>query len=225
MRRILLLATLLMAGCTQHHYLVLEEGVPLYAAPGSEVVLAELPQYHHEPLADEAPIQGRRVRIEYRGQLGWAPRSGVDVFGYLSPALDGGDERERVVQAHIREARLRGVDWPSEVVEAVRAGEVFRGMTREQVEVAWGWPSKLQRLEARERWVWEKDDVEVVHTYQPYVYYAPYGCGPGGLGRGGLGWRTGATWVSHRIPVTRRRSVVFDAEGRVVQIDQERVRP
>lgn len=224
MRRILLLAALLVAGCTQHHYLVLEDGVPLYATPHSEEVLAELPQYHHEPLADEPQVHGRRVRLEYRGQFGWAPRGKVDTFGYLAPALDGGDERERVVQGRIREARLRGVDWPSEVVEAVRAGEIFRGMTREQVEVAWGWPSKLQRLEARERWVWEKDDVEVVHSYQPYVYYAPYGCGPGAVGRGGLGWRTGAAWVTHRIPVTRRRSVVFDAKGRVIQIDQERVR-
>ena len=63
-----------------------EDGVPLYAAPHSEEVLAELPKFHHEALGEEPQVHGRRVRLECQPN-----HSSKDVWsiGYSNAKLDG----------------------------------------------------------------------------------------------------------------------------------------
>jgi hypothetical protein len=218
-KRLLVLLTLLLGACTQHHYLVVQDDVPFYRDATSDVVLATLPRYHHEPLSEEPLPGAQRVPASYRGRAGYLPRDGTDLFSYLTPALDGGDGRDRAVHARLREARLAevGRDWPAAVVEAVRAGEVQAGMTREQVEVTWGWPTRLERIGERERWVWETKGVKVIHRYEPTVTY-------GGCRTSHTGFQTRVVWTTYRVPVVNRRMVAFDAEGRVASVDYERTR-
>ncbi|MGE0708282.1 MAG: hypothetical protein AB7N76_18570 [Planctomycetota bacterium] len=227
-RAALILAALLLASCAEHHYLVLRDQLPLYADAGGEQVLERLPRYHHEPLAGDPEFAGDRVRVSYRGLEGYVPRAGVDLFSYLAPGLDGGEARDEAVFAHLREARLAqvGKDWSPWAVEAVRRGEVLAGMSREQVEVCWGWPTRLEREDGGERWVWEAEDVDVIHRYEPSVAYYGYGAwrpgGPPCLPYGGF--RGDMVWATYRIPVLDRRVVRFDEKGLVRSVDHQRLR-
>jgi hypothetical protein len=227
MRAFLALAVGLLVGCHSHHYVVLDEA-PLYASAGSSEEVARLPRYHHEELGEEPEPRNGRVAVRYRGQVGYAPASAVRVFSYLDPALDEGDDRQETIQRELREAQLAdlGGGWDADVVEAVRDGEVTRGMTRRQVELAWGWPATVRAGSAGgERWIYYHDTYETVQRYvaDAWAYpssYSPYaGFHWAAVGRRGF-YCDG--WIDVRLPVTEERVVELDARGRVAQVHVRR---
>lgn len=196
-----LLATLV--GCRTSHYVVVERGAPLYRGPSSDEVLTWIPRYHHEPLP-EAPEGGGRVALTYLGLRGFADRWDVRVFDYLDPALDGGADRELALARALREVQLKdlGAEWPSAHVAEIRAGRVVAGMTRLEVEVAWGWPLTVEHgsTPGTERWVYQRPETDVVPAHEP-------------------GWHaSGSRLDTVRLPVVVERVVEFDATGRVVRV-------
>ncbi|UCH47509.1 MAG: hypothetical protein JSU95_15790 [Betaproteobacteria bacterium] len=58
-----------------------------------------------------------------------------------------------------------------EVAKAIRQGKVIPGMSREQVQACWGWPSEIDNSESlglnleygKEVWEYRSDDVFIVH--------------------------------------------------------------
>jgi outer membrane protein assembly factor BamE (lipoprotein component of BamABCDE complex) len=227
-------AALGLVACAEHHYIVRAESVPLYGSPDGDDVVATLPRYHHEPLDDdpeddEAP---GRWRVTYRGEEGWVPRQGVRTFDYLDPAWDGGDEKRAVVGRELREAQLDvvGRDWPAGQRAAVRAARVEPGMTRQQVELAWGWPTTVEGLATGDRWVWREAGTRREHRWvEPYPTWGLYG---GWRGTGwpgcpddlwwtaGGGWR--GAWVTVDVPVVHEKVVEFDPETGLVRAADER---
>ena len=222
----LLTGALALAGCHTSHYVVLRDRTPLYAAVDSEQVLAELPLYHHEPLdADEQ--ENGRVRLRYRDLEGYAPRGGVRLFSYLDPGLDGGVERDQALQRELREAQLSalGEGWPADTVRAIRAEEVLVGMSRRQVELAWGWPVDVEPGEEpdEERWVYKVRTHEVVRHYLD----DPWPTHPWGALPSSYSWQwhprwANQGWVAIRIPFIEERTVTIGPEGTVTGIRVER---
>lgn len=228
--RTLILLSLLTIGCHGHHYVVVGDRTPLYAGPESDAVVTLLPRYHHEAL-ESSPGDGERVEVSYKGRRGFVPRAKVRLFDYLAPEFDGGEDRDYAVRRELREATLTnmGASWPHAVVSAIRRGDVLRGMTRRQVEVAWGWPVTVQKgdLPGGERWVYVAHTTKTIRQYlsDPWAY--PSSCSPY-LPRGGFRdgpwqrpWREDwgqVGWVELRLPVTEERLVELDADGRVVDV-------
>ena len=189
---------LLLSACSQTPYLVRGEGVPLYVSPSGGETLATLPRFHHEPLdPDDAEAAGARVRIPFRGQIGYAPRRGLELFNYLDPDLDGGDDRRGTIQERLRLAQVDayGEDWDPAVAEAARAGEIVRGMTPRQVEIAWGWPTRTEPAPSGgQAWIYESERVVPVAVFMAGGWQP---CSPYGVGRAfGPGLGGGAGWVT-----------------------------
>lgn len=221
MRRVWILSALaaLLVGCTQGHYLVRSPDLPLYSTRSGEEVLARLPRFHHEPLPagfeDEDP-NSKRVALSFRGVAGFAPRSGLYLFDYLDPALDEGEDRAEAVATQLRLAQVEafGGEWPPEVAEAVREGQVFAGMTPRQVEVSWGWPTQVERGPAgQQRWIYERQGTHLRQVYRPPLgYYGPQPLlGPA--------WGYDSGWVMVRERFVERRIVSFGGEDTVVSVE------
>ncbi len=208
----------LLVSCTQGHYLVRSPELPLYSTRSGEEVLARLPRFHHEPLpegSEEAP-DSPRVALSYRGQAGFAPRSGLFLFDYLDPALDEGADRAESVAEQLRRAQVDafGGDWPPEVAEAVREGRVVEGMTPRQVEVSWGWPTQVERGPAgQQRWIYERQGSQLRQVYRPPLGY--YGPQP----LVGPPWGYDSGWVMVRERFLERRIVTIGAQDRVVAVE------
>lgn len=121
-------------------------------------MLARMPRYHHEPLDERPEAQAARVPITFEGKEGWAERRSIRTFDYLHPALDEGQSRDKAIRRELRELQLAdlGAEWSHDDVAAIRAERVLPGMTRLQVEVAWGWPVSVESTGAPggERWVY-----------------------------------------------------------------------
>jgi outer membrane protein assembly factor BamE (lipoprotein component of BamABCDE complex) len=222
-RKTLILLPMVLIGCHAHHYMVVEDRAPLYAGPKSDTVIARLPRYHHEELSG-SPSDGKRVLLSYKGRLGYAPRAKLRLFDYLDPKIDDGEARDRAVRHELREATLANVgsSWSRQVVSAIRRDEVIRGMTRRQVEVAWGWPVTVQpgALPGGERWVYVSHTTSTIRQYlsDPWAY--PSSCSPylpagiSGYSPFQRPWRREG-WVELRLPVTEERLVELNADGRV----------
>lgn len=192
-----------LAGCRTSHYVVTERGAPLYRKAEGDDVLTWMPRHHHEALED-APAEaeeGRRVALSYHGLRGYADRWDVLIFDYLDPALDQGVDRAVALGRALREVQLAdmGSEWPSAHVADIRAGRVTTGMTRLEVEVAWGWPVTVEsgRVPGTERWVYRE---ATTITLPPEVGLHPHAS------------RT------IRVPVTAERIVEFDENGRVTRV-------
>jgi hypothetical protein len=227
-RSCLLLLLVVLAGCQTHHYVVLEE-TALYASPQGDAVVSTLPRYHHEEL-EVAPKSGaERVRVTYDGRSGFASKSAVKVFSYLMPLVDGGTDRDSEVRSQLRDAQLAdvGTGWSKSVVRAIRDEKVVKGMSRRQVELAWGWPLTIRpgALDGGERWVFRVDSHTTVRRFlnDPFAYpssYSPHlaAC----VGTRPRFLRREVGWVSVRMPVTEERVVELDAKGHVHSVDVRR---
>jgi len=148
----------LLVGCRVHEYVVTGDEVPLYSTPALDGVVARMPLGHHEAI--EKTTDGAALKVRFGAREGWARKKDVKELSYLDPTLDGGADREQTVGAAVREALASktGQEWPAPVRAAVRDGRVAEGMTREQVELAWGWPASIEPLSVPaggERWVWK----------------------------------------------------------------------
>ena len=212
------LACLAAAGCQTHHYVVREAETPVYASPHGDDVVATLPRYHHAPLPDDPDERGR-IRVEVDGHSGYLDRGDVALIAYRDPDWDDGRERSSVLNRTLRELRVdhQGDDWAPEIAQAVRDGRVEPGMTREQVETAWGWPVDVQPTQAGgERWVYRQHRPETVSVTSTecrpswrFTYWANvWGDRPRGpwrYGRSSLRWRA-ATWTDCDTPGWRWRT-------------------
>ena len=230
-----LLAVACLAGCQTQHYLVSREA-PFYAGPAGEDVLTSLPAFHHEALPGAPEEQGGRIEITYRGERGWVAREDVRLFSYLDPALDDGEDRAETVQRELRVAQVahEGGEWSHGVREAVEAGEVQEGMTRAQVELAWGWPATVEAgsQAGGERWIYRVRGQALLRsgpTWDPWWGWSlgqpcwddPWcSCGHPGWRWGGC--RMHQSWARATVPVVEERRVEFDANGRVVHLDRRR---
>jgi hypothetical protein len=231
-RLALTLAALALAGCHTHHYVVLEEA-PLYADARGDRVLATLPRYHHEALREAPETVAGRVALGFRGRRGYAPRSAVRLFRYLDPGWDGGEEKRAAIRDALRDAQVRaeGSEWSAGVQDAVRRGEVHAGMTRQQVELAWGWPLTVEPdpRSGGERWIYRTQRTETLHRFlsDPFSYPSAslslgyygrsYGCERFAGRYGTWAWpRSG--WVELRLEVTEERTVVIDPDGEVLGV-------
>lgn len=230
-RAVLAACVVLVTGCRTYHYAVVRDGAPLFAAPSGGALVARLPRLHHEVLGDEPDREGGRVEVAYFGQRGWARAGDVRVFGYRDPELDGGRDRWVTVQRELRELRLAdvGATWPPAVVAAVREGRVTRGMTREQVELALGWPDDIVRgpFQGTERWVYRTtEEVDLPLRRPPFLH-------PPGLWHG---WHGDPLWWDHhpfaydpyaydpywayRVAVVHEMRIEFDAaDWRVTAVE------
>ncbi|MBL4846310.1 MAG: hypothetical protein JKY65_12345 [Planctomycetes bacterium] len=213
----LFLGALLLTGCYQAHYLVQIDQLPLYAAPGSDQVVARLPRFHHEALAGGLPAEGAEfVALSFRGREGFAPRAGLVLFEYLEPEAFGAGDRNRKLRSRLRTAQVEafGRDWPLEVANAVREGRVFRGMTPHQVEVSWGWPDQVLRGPGGlQSWVYTQERTHVVQTYRAGAAY--YYSGP----LLGPRWGSSSGWQSRSERYLERRVVTIGPGGTVVGIE------
>ncbi len=222
--------TLALAGCRAHHWVAARDDA-LRAAPAADAeAVAPLRRASHGPLDGPPERAAGWTRLEVEGVAGWAPPGAVRVFDHLHPAWDGGEARDAAVRAAVREVELaaRGAGWSPGAVEAIRAERVVAGMTREQVELAWGWPLDVEAGPAGERWVYRHDDWLVVDTGPGLSFGVTWGWGVrGGPGCwrdpwgppfgpwGGAGWAGGAPL---RVAITVERAVVFDAGGVVREV-------
>ncbi|MEZ6187083.1 MAG: hypothetical protein R3F62_18995 [Planctomycetota bacterium] len=217
--RATLLLLLPLLGCSAQHYLVSSEAAPLYDGDGA--VVATLSRYDSGRIEDDS---GPRLEVESRAGGGFLDRSDVRVFRALEPAWDGGaDERaQRATALRALRVELEGRGWSPAAQQAVVEGKITRGMTREQVEVAWGWPERIDPSPQGEVWIYERQGTSVQRVDPPYLW--PYGYGYGF----GVGWRRGYAgfygpwrpWQRMRLelPVLREFSVAFDHEGVVTQV-------
>ncbi|RMG09564.1 MAG: hypothetical protein D6731_19250 [Planctomycetota bacterium] len=233
---VLLALVLPLVACHRVHYVALEEA-PLYAGPEGELRIATLPRFHHEPLAGRPRVVGDRLALPFEGQRGWVPRRAVRLVEALHPRWDGGEDEGRAVGHALRDAQVRayGGDWDPVLREAVRRGQVRVGMTRRQVEVAWGWPLTVEPLSGGggERWLYRSRREEILRgdVRDPTLGWGwspgtgPFVPGPCGEPLPSLrpwawsrpwawdGLRAG--WVELRLEVVEERAVVFGPDGRV----------
>lgn len=224
-RRATLAVALLLSGCHASHYVVLEADAPLYGDAGGDEVVAYMPRYHHEPL-EAAPEEGAtRVAVAFDGRRGFADRRSVRVFDYLNPTLDDGADRARKIRREVRELQLSdlGGEWNRDDVEAIRAERILPGMTRTQVEVAWGWPVSVEASAqgGGERWVYRDSQVTAVRRWADNPWATTWGNDPEWVGHRADS-RQCPSWVTVRVPVTVERIVEFDADGKVVRVQVRR---
>lgn len=221
-----------LSGCRSHHYLVVQEGAALHAAPQGDEVLEQLPRYHHERLAAAPEADHGRIPVTYRGKAGWVDPAAVRVFDYLDPDVDGGEDRSEVLAQQLRSAQVEseGGEWSPDQREAVKKGEVAQGMTKGQVELAWGWPVTVEpgARSGGERWIYKERRQARVDRHAD----AATGCASSWddpwCSCWHPGWRWGGCrlhrggWTEVRLPVIEERRVEFDAAGRVTAIDVRR---
>jgi hypothetical protein len=207
------------AGCTNYGYIVRREGAPLYADAQRSAVIGRLERLADGYIGHSEP-EGDPVRIRYRDQKGWADRSDLRLFKYRNDD----DSRYHAVFFNRREVILEGKDWPAPFKQAVRESRVENGMTKDMVELAWGYPTSTRALEAGgERWTFERRryDVydDVVYDYDPGGYSHFYW----GFGPWGPGWGYGYAFPVYEpryyrtyYARTERRTVTFGADGKVI---------
>jgi hypothetical protein len=175
-----------------------------------------MPLGHHELIAADEDGGDSAVRVRFHGGTGYARRGDVRVFHYISPELDGGTDRDETIAQEVRDVAVAhaGGSWPADTREAVREGRVLSGMTREQVELAWGWPRTIESLSnpiGGERWVYRR------RGYELY-------CG----GASDSAWRfrpaaghVDGAFYGHssydRIPLVEERIVEFNSQHLVVR--------
>ncbi len=214
-----------LAGCRAHHYVVVEDGAPLYAGAQDDEVLTRLRRLHHEPLRGEPLGAHGRVRVSYGGAVGYAPLHAVKTFDYLDPVFDGGESRDAAIARALREAEVEAVGrgWSPRVREAVREGEVVRGMTRRQVEAAWGWPTTIERAPGpgAERWVYRSRTTRLVRHRSEALWAGDdiWGAYPDPIAWSM--WRdqtASGGWITIHVPIVYERVVVIDAAGRVEKV-------
>lgn len=227
-RRVVTLAlavSLASAGCRSPHYVVIEDGAPLYAGPQGDQVLARMPRYHHEPLGERPESGAARVALTFEGQAGWAERDSIRTFEYLNPTLDDGQSRDKAIRREVRELQLAelGAEWTNDEVAAIRAERVLPGMTRTQVEVAWGWPISVESTGAPggERWVYRDCRVTPVRRWVESPWSSSWGADAASIGHRDE-WRNYPAWVTVRVPVTIERMVEFDEHGKVTRVQVRR---
>ncbi|MCO5169856.1 MAG: hypothetical protein M9894_26260 [Planctomycetes bacterium] len=225
-RAALALATLLLVqGCRAPHYVVVEDDAPLYADAQGDEVLARMRRHRHAPLDARPDAEVARVALTYDGQAGWAERRAVRVFDYLHPVLDDGADRTRAIRRELRELQLAelGAEWSTDDVAAIRSERVLPGMTRTQVEVAWGWPVSVEATGAPggERWVYRDARITAVRRWvdSPWTHV---GAAEGGWTGRADDARSYPAWVTVRVPVTIERVVEFDEAGKVVRVQVRR---
>lgn len=222
--RLLLLTLLATAGCYSQHYLVSSRATPLYDADGAEV--ATLPRYAHGWVEGD---DGPRLRVQSSEGTGYVSASDLRVFDVVDPVWDGGADYRETLRDERRLLRveLEGEGWAPEVRDAVRDGRIRKGMRREHVEVAWGWPLAIEPDASGEVWVYRHQGFSLQRVDSTYPFPYPWGFSLG-LGFGG-GVRSGywrAVWhpYHHRVrvevPVVREFRVHFDLEGRVTHVSR-----
>ena len=233
MRATLCCLLVALTGCYGHHALVVSERAPVYAAPRGEQVIGSLPRYHHQPLDDAPEPEARRVSLRFEGRVGWVARPDLRLFDYLDPIWDAGADQRQTVDAELRALELEevGQDWNPSVVEQVRDGQIEAGFTREQVQVAWGWPPQVEPGAApgSQRWIYRDRGVRRVRRWiEPFPYggfYPAFRYVPG-YGYAPQAWSPGfyhPRSISLRVPVTIERVVEFDPDGRVVEISRRQL--
>lgn len=201
----------LASGCRVHEYVVAGDEVPLYATPAFDRVVDHMPLGHHERISEEDSKHGV-VKVEFHGRTGYAKASDLKTLSYTRPELDEGADREETVGRAVRDVTVKaaGRDWTDDVKDAVRDGRVTDGMSREQVELAWGWPRTIEPLAnppSGERWIYRRRGYECLdgtmgsgkrfrpaRTSQP----SPWGIEPG------AGY--------YRLPVIEERVVEFQGD-------------
>ncbi|HVY62607.1 MAG TPA: hypothetical protein VHF22_13185, partial [Planctomycetota bacterium] len=146
-------------------------------------------------------------------------RSDLRIFKYHNDD----ESRYRAVFFNRREVILEGKSWAPSVKQAIRENRVENGMTKEMVELAWGYPTSTQALEAGgERWTFDRRRYEVVDDVAYDYYPGGFGHFYWGFGRWGPGWgyayefpfyepRYYRTYYAH----TERRTVTFGPDGKV----------
>lgn len=154
----------LMSGCKVQEYVVSRDEVPLYATPSLDKVVEKLPLGHHERVVDDDPGAGI-VKIVYNGRTGFARKSDVRLCKYRHPELDEGADRDETMGRAVRDVAVghAGGAWPDDIRDAIRDGRVQDGMTREHVELAWGWPRTIEPLSnpvGGERWIYRRRGYE-----------------------------------------------------------------
>jgi hypothetical protein len=163
----LLLLVFTASGCRVHEYVVARDEVPLYATPMLDKVVDKMPLGHHERITNTE--KRGVVKVEFHGRTGYAKASDLKVLSYTHPELDEGADREESVGRAVRDVTVKaaGKDWTDDVKDAVRDGRVVDGMTREQVELAWGWPRTIEPLanpSGAERWIYRRRGYECLDS-------------------------------------------------------------
>jgi hypothetical protein len=200
---------LALAGCRIQEYVVARDEVPLYATPACDKVVDMMPLGHHERITDDEAAAGV-VRVTFNGRQGYAKKSDLRQISYVHPELDEGQDRESTVGRAVRDVAVEhaGQSWSDDVRDAIRDGRVIEGMTREQVELAWGWPRTIEPLAtpvSGERWIYRR------HGYETFEggsmsnrRFRPYR----GASTNGWSYRSsGGTY--YRMPVVEERVVEF----------------
>jgi hypothetical protein len=204
-----------LSGCRIHEYVVARDEVPLYDTPRCEKVVDRMPLGHHERIS-ESDDEGGVLRVVYNGRTGYARSTDLKLLAYMHPELDEGVDREEKVGRAVRDVTVgaAGKDWTDDMKSAIRDGRVVDGMTREQVELSWGWPRTIEPLAnptGGERWIYRRRGFECLdssmgptHRFRPARYAQP---GPWGLESAG---------AYYRLPVVEERVVEFqnDKVGR-----------
>lgn len=154
------LALVATGGCRVREYVVARDEVPLYANKSCDRVLDVLPLGHHEKVVDDEAGDGV-AKVAFNGREGYVKREGVKILTYVHPQLDEGADRESTVGRAVRDVAVEhaGHDWPEETRDAIRDGRVLEGMSREQVELSWGWPRTIEPLASPvggERWIYRR---------------------------------------------------------------------
>lgn len=213
MFRVATLATLALlavfaSGCRVHEYVVARDEVPLYATPQCDKVVERMPLGHHERLEDTDDAHGL-VKVTYNGRTGYAKKSDLKVLSYMHPELDEGLDREETVGHAVRDVTVRSVgkDWDDDTKDAIRDGRVVDGMTREQVELAWGWPRTIEPLAnptGGERWIYRRRGYECLDsTMAPTRRFRPAHVAQPGP------WGLESQGAYYRLPVIEERVVEF----------------
>lgn len=207
---VLLVLAGLMSGCRVHEYVVAREEVPLFATPLCDKVVEKMPLGHHERIS--ASERRGVVKVEFHGHTGYAKVSDLKVLSYMHPELDEGADREETVGRAVRDVTVKaaGKDWNDDVKDAVRDGRVTDGMSREQVELAWGWPRTIEPLanpSGGERWIYRRKGYETLDStlsankrFRPARTTQP---GP---------WSLDSAGGYYRLPVIEERVVEFSGD-------------
>lgn len=211
------LAIWLSACSTNYHYIVRTEDAPLYADETRSMIIARMERFE-DGYIGHSPPEGDPIEIEYRGIEGWANREDLRIFAY--PNNDYA--RAEAVALNRREVILEGKDWPPSIKQAIRESRLEKGMTREQVELAWGHATHVSPIAPQdgggERWVFEHTEWDV-HEHVDYLrtpgfstFYYGYPCGWGYVYE--FPYYEPVYYRTY-YPRLRRRTATFDAEGRL----------
>jgi hypothetical protein len=197
-----------LGGCRVQEYVAAKDEVPLYSSPSCDKVVDMIPLGHHERvLAGES--ETGIFKVAYNGREGYVRGGDLRVLSYVHPQLDEGQDRESSVGRVVREVAVEhaGAGWSDDIRDAIRDGRVLDGMTREQVELAWGWPRTIEALATPtggERWIYRRHGYETfegsVASRRFHPYRADYSQNS---------WNTDGRYRYYRMPVVEERVVEF----------------